>query len=81
MTKEELSKKIEDLDRPCTKVDLFKTVGKPQQMKTPEGKPELLSWTWLCQDGRVEVILQNPEIKTGKKLDPDFAYIDEINEK
>jgi hypothetical protein len=81
MTKEELITKIEALDRPCTMLDLFIAVGKPQQMETPEGQPAHLAWTWQCKDGKVEVILNNPEIETGENLKRGFAYIHKINEK
>jgi hypothetical protein len=80
MTKQELVAKIEALGVPCAREDLFKAVGRPQETRTEEGRLAGLFWTWQCQDGKVEVVLLNPEFGSGEHTDKSLAYISRIND-
>jgi len=79
MTKAELVAKIEALGNPCPREALFKAVGSPGRTQTTEGRLAGLAWVWKCKDGEVEVILLNPEFRSGEHTDNTLAYISKIN--
>jgi hypothetical protein len=81
MTRKDLIAKIEALGVPCSRSELFAAVGKPQEERTQEGQLAGLLWTWHCNDGKVEVILLNPEFGSGEHTDKSLAYVSKITEK
>ncbi len=81
MTKQERIAKIEALGNPCPRSDLFAAVGKPQQERVEDGQRAGLFWTWECRDGKVEVVLLNPDVGAGEHTDKSQAFISIINEK
>jgi hypothetical protein len=81
MTRKDLIAKIEALGVPCARTDLFAAVGKPQEERTQEGQLAGLFWTWHCSDGKVEVVLLNPEFGSGEHTDKSLAYVSKITEK
>jgi hypothetical protein len=81
MTKQELIAKIEALGNPCSRSDLFAAVGEPQQKRVEDGQRAGLFWTWECRDGKVEVVLLNPDVGAGEHTDKAQAYISMINER
>jgi hypothetical protein len=80
MTKQDLIAKIEALGNPCKRSDLVAEVGKPHQEQVKEGQLAGLSWIWQCSDGKVEVVLLNPDVGSGEHTDKSLAYISKINE-
>jgi hypothetical protein len=81
MTRKDLIARIQDLGVPCARSDLFAAVGRPQEERTQEGQLAGLFWTWHCSDGKVEVVLLNPEFGRGEYADKSLAYVSKINEK
>jgi hypothetical protein len=81
MTKQEVIAKIEALGNPCSRSDLFAVVGRPQQERAEDGQRAGLFWTWECRDGKVEVVLLNPDVGAGEHTDKSDAYISIINER
>jgi hypothetical protein len=79
MTKAELIAKIEALGNPSSRSDLFAAVGKPQEERTEQGQLAGLFWTWQCNDGKVEVVLLNPDFGNGEYSDKSLAYVNKIN--